>query len=89
MKNLSFRNIDAVSSRGNIIVFPFKKGMFENISFKDSTFTLLPNSTHPKVKHWISEDFGVFNLLGVTENIFTNCKGISADGKPFIVKKER
>ena len=87
--NLSFRNIDAVSSRGNVIVYPHKKGMFENISIKDSTFTLLPGGTAPKVKHWKSEDFGVFNLLGVYENIFTNCRGISADGKPFIVKKER
>lgn len=89
VKNLSFCNIDATSSQGNLIVFPFKKGVFENISFKDSTFTLLPGGTKPKAKHWKSEEFGVFNLLDVTGNIFTNCKGISADGKPFIVNKSR
>ena len=55
VKNITFRNIEAISEKANLIVFPVKPGIFENITIQDSTFTLLPNSTSPK-KHWTSEE---------------------------------
>ena len=89
VRNLVFRNLEAVSSKASLIVYPFKKGMFENISIKDSIFTLLPNGSAPMKKHWTSQEFGIFNLLDVKENIFTNCRGISADGKELVFSTER
>lgn len=89
VKNLSFRNIEAVSEKANLIVFPIKSGMFENITIQDSTFTLLPNSTSPK-KHWTSEEYGIINQLGDSnKEILVNCKGISAENKPLFINKNR
>ena len=31
VSNITFRNIEAVSDKANLIVWPFKKDMFENI----------------------------------------------------------
>lgn len=90
VSNITFRNINAVSSQASIIVFPFKKGMFENISIQDSTFTFLANGTGPKVRHWTSEEYGIINQLGDSDkDILINCKGISADKKPLFIKKSR
>ena len=89
VKNLSFRNIEAISEKANLIVFPVKPGIFENITIQDSTFTLLPNSTSPK-KHWTSEEYGIINQLGDSnKEILVNCKGISAENKPLFIKKNR
>ena len=89
VRNLSFRNLNAVSSKASLIVYPFKAGIFENISVRDSVFTLLPGGTPPMRKHWTSPEYGIFNLLEAKEDIFTGCRGISADGKPFILQKSR
>ena len=90
VSNITFRNINAVSSQASIIVFPFKKGMFENISIQDSNFTFLANGTGPKVRHWTSEEYGIINQLGDSDkDILINCKGISADKKPLFIKKSR
>ena len=89
VSNISFCNFDAISSQASIIVFPIRNGMFENISIKDSTFTLLPGGTAPSGKQWKSPEFGIMNILGTKENIFTNCRGISADNIPFIVTRQR
>ena len=90
VSNITFRNINAVSSQASIIVFPFKKGMFENISIQDSNFTFLANGTGPKVRHWTSEEYGIINQLGDSDkDILINCKGISADNKPLFIKKSR
>ena len=89
VKNLRFRNIDAVSSRASLLVESPKGNMFENITFEDSTFTLLPGSEPPRRKHWRNADYGIINLLGMRENIFSNCRGISAEGKTFILRCDR
>ena len=89
VKNLRFRNIDAVSSRASLLVESPKGNMFENITFEDSTFTLLPDSEPPRRKHWRNADYGIINLLGMRENIFSNCRGISVEGKQFILRCDR
>ena len=87
--NLSFRNIDAISSKASLLVYPAKEGIFENITIKDSTFTLLPGSTGPNVKHWTSPEYGIINVLGTNENILTNCQGSSPDNRQLIMYKKR
>ena len=90
VSDLTFRNIEAVGNQASLIVFPHKAGMFQNIRFLDSAFTLLPDGTAPRRLHWTSPEFGIINQLdGPEENILTNCRGISADHKPLLLKKSR
>ncbi len=89
VSNLTFRKIEAVSSKASLIVYPFKKDMFENISIEDSTFTLLPDAVGPNKKHWTQADFGIINQLGGKDDLLTNCKGISPDGIPLMLKRDR
>ena len=89
VSNITFRNIDAVASKPSVLVFPFKKEMFENISIKDSNFTLLSTGDSLNDKHWKSPEYGIINILGTTENILTDCKGTSADGKVLVMQKSR
>ena len=89
VSNISFRNINAVSGRASVLVFPFKKEMFENISIKDSNFTINPDNSAIRDKHWTSPENGMINILGTTENILTNCKGYSPDNRPLVMQKMR
>ena len=89
VSNLTFRKIEAVSSKASLIVYPFKKDMFENISIEDSTFTLLPGAGNPGKKHWTQSDFGIINQLGGKDGLLINCKGFSENGKPLLLKRDR
>jgi hypothetical protein len=89
VSNLTFRKIEAVSSKASLIVYPFKKDMFENISIEDSTFTFRPGAAGPAKKHWTQSDFGIINQLGGKDGLLTNCKGISPDGIPLLLKRDR
>ena len=91
VSNLTFRNIEAVSDKANLIVWPFKKDMFENISIENSTFSLRSGATSPgeKQRHWKHADFGIINQLGDKEITISNCKGFSEDGKPLMLKRTR
>ena len=88
--NLTFRKIEAVASRASLLADSRQGGMFENIVFEDSVFTLLPDSESPnRPAFWTDADYGIINLLGMKGAVFSNCRGISAEGKPFILRRDR
>ena len=89
VSNLTFRKIEAVSDRANLIVYPFKKDMFENISIVDSVFTLRHGAAGPNKKHWTQADFGIINQLGGKDGLLVNCKGFSENGKSLLIKRNR
>ena len=89
VSRLTFRKIDAVSDKANLIVFPIKKGMFENISIADSTFTLRPDAADPGRKHWTQAGFGIICQLGGEDLSITNCKGFSENNTPLLLKRNR
>ena len=85
--NLSFNNIEARSSKASIIAYPSQEGIFDNITIKDSTFTLSEGSVGPMVKYWTTPEYGIINIRGKSKPHIINCRGNSPDNKPLILQK--
>ena len=63
--------------------------MFENISIEDSKFTLLSGAVGPQKKHWKHAEFGIINQLGGKDVLQSSCQGISENGIPLLLKRDR
>ena len=85
LRNIIFRNFQAESTKGSLLIFPVKKELYSGISLENVHIHLKEPSSPFLPHRWAHKEYGVLNILRGSELDLEGFTGTAAGDHPIVL----